>query len=205
MVRKHKLKRRERLLPRTKLSTIPKHLIFYDTETHIIEDDNGQITFPLRLGVAIYIRLNHENRIMQREQIVFYTNNEFLDFVLDNCYSKQKLWCFAHHSAFDVRVLDLPTLVHEYGFTSTPPIINDRIFIWDIKTDRNTITFLDTANYGVQSVEQLGKDIGHPKLDIDFYTANIEETITYCIRDTEILERFILSYIEFIHSNDLGA
>ncbi|KKN00194.1 hypothetical protein LCGC14_1140200 [marine sediment metagenome] len=205
MVRKHKLKRRERPLPRTKLSTIPKHLIFYDTETHIIEGDNGQITFPLKLGVAIYVRLNHENRIMQREQIIFYTNNEFMDFILDHCYSKQKIWCFAHHSAFDVRVLDLPTLVHEYGFTSTPPIVNDRIFIWDVKTSKNTVTFLDTANYGVQSVDQLGQDMGYAKQTVDFDTVSNSDLILYCIRDTEILEKFILSYIDFIYSNDLGA
>ena len=205
MVRKHKLQRKEQLLPRTKLSTIPKHLIFYDTETYIEENDNGVIEFPLRLGVAIYIRLNHENKIVQREQTIFHTNNEFLDFVLDHCCSKQKLWCFAHHSAFDVRVLDLPTLVHERGFTSTPPIINDRVFIWDIKTPKNTITFLDTANYGVQSVDQLGKDMGFPKQSVDFATVSNSDLILYCIRDTEILEKFILSYIDFVYSNDLGA
>ena len=159
-----------------------------DTETYIVENDNGVTEFPLRLGVAIYIRLNHENKIVQREQTIFHTNNEFLDFVLDHCCSKQKLWCFAHHSAFDVRVLDLPTLVHERGFTSTPPIINDRVFIWDIKTSKNTITFLDTANYGVHSVDQLGKDMGYAKQSVDFNTVSEADLINYCIRDTEILE-----------------
>jgi len=128
-----------------------------------------------------------------------------MDFMLDHCYAKQKLWCFAHNSGFDVRVLDLPTLVHEYGFTSTPPIINDRVFIWDIKTNKNTVTFLDTANYGVHSVDQLGKDMGYSKQVVDFDTVTNDELITYCIRDTEILEKFVLSYIDFIYSNDLGA
>lgn len=199
------LKRREQPLPRTKLSTIPKHLIFYDTETYIIETDDGITEFPLRLGVAIYIKLNNTNEVIKREQIVFKTNNEFMDFILDNSYSKQKLWCFAHNSGFDVRVLDLPTLVHERGFTSTPPIINDRVFIWDIKTPKNIITFLDTANYGVRSVDQLGKDMGYAKQSVDFNTVSEADLINYCIRDTEILEKFILSYIDFIYSNDLGA
>lgn len=204
MARNKWLKREPKHLPRLSRQTIPKHLVFFDTETHVIEDDGGGVSFPLRLGVANYVRLNFDGSIKGDETIVFYSTDEFFEFLLDKQRSKQKMWVFAHNVGFDVRVLDLPTYVNDRDFKSEPPIINDRVFIWDVKTGKATITFMDTANYGVHSVSQLGSDMGYDKLDIDFDTDNIDELITYCKRDVEILRRFVLSYITFIQENNLG-
>jgi len=199
------LQRRNRKLPKTVQTTIPKYLIFYDTETEIITDDNGIIHFPLRLGVARYIELNADTSVKKEDTCIFYDTESFIEFVLDKCKKKKRLYLFAHNAGFDIRVLDLHNHFNDRGFTSEPPIINNRVFIWDVKTSTNTLVFLDTANYGVISVDKLGSDMGYDKLDVDFNTVSDEELITYCKRDVEILEKFMYGFIVFLYDNNLGA
>jgi len=199
------LQRKKRTLPRTKRSTIPKKLIFFDTETYINEDENGDIDFPFRLGIARYIELDKECTIVKEDISIFRNTSDFIEFITTHERSKTKIYVFAHNVGFDIRVLNLHTEFNNRGYISEPPIMNSRVFIWDIKTGKSTITFLDTANYGVISVDKLGQDMGYDKLEVNFDTVTDDELIIYCKRDVEIVERFMISYIKFLYDNDLGA
>lgn len=183
----------------------PTNFIFFDTETHMNEDSNGVFTFPLKLGVMTYVQIDKDGVIKRRKQEVFYSIDEFMDSLESILRPKSKYYVFAHNVGFDVRVLDLVQQFHDRDYQTRPPIINERVFIWDVRKFNTKIVFLDTANLGVQSVRQLGKDLGFDKLDVDFDTVSTDDLITYCIRDVDILEKFVLDYIKFLRDNDMGS
>lgn len=185
--------------------TIPKHVLFYDTETFVNDDDKSYVTFPFRLGVAIYCKLDGEGNVKLREVYKFKDKQEFLDLCIDLAGNRYKLYVFAHNQGFDLRVLDAFDYYDEQGFEAKPPIINNLVFIYGIKKGKKKIDFIDTSNIGVRSVEQLGLDMGFPKMDVDFKNVSDEDLFTYCQRDVEVLEKFVLNYIQFIVVNNLGS
>ena len=203
-MKKKRSYRRKRVLSKPAKRKFPKRLIFFDTETTIPFDDGTVTTLELKLGVAIYTEIDQDINSTKRVVINFTTVQEFIDILDTNNMSNIPILIFAHNVGFDVRVLELPERLHKLGWVSEPPIINDRVFIWRLKKDRKTITFLDTSNYAAVSLSRLGKDLGLEKLEVDFETTNIKDLFTYCLRDTEILEKFVLDFIKYVADNNLG-
>lgn len=198
-------KRNEGYLTELKSMSFPTNFLFFDTETYIVKSSAGLTEFPFRIGVAIYLSLDDRLNQHKREVIIFKSAQEFLDILKTHNRKKKSLVIMAHNIGFDIQVLNLPELLYNDGYTSEPPIIKERAFIWDVKSNHGTYKFLDTSNFGVQSVEQLGKDLDFPKLKIKFDTTDEASLITYCQRDTEILERFMLNYIRYLSEHDLGS
>jgi len=197
--------RQNSFMKKLKSHNKPKRLLFLDTETHIIEGDNNTIEFPLKLGVCSYVELDKEYNIKKKEIYKFKTIGEYVDILKDKLSKRSKLYIFAHNVGFDVRVLELHTQFATLGWENEPPIINNRVFIWEIKSELGNCVFMDTANYGVMSVDDIGSGLGYDKLKVDFDTVTEDELFTYCIRDVEILEKFILNLITFLEQNNLGA
>lgn len=198
-------KRQEGYLKALKGDKIPKRFIFFDTETTVPLVDNDIREFKLILGVAIFVELDDDLAIKQRVVYRFKSTLEFLDIIKFHNRKSQLLHLFAHNIGFDVRVLGLPHLFNEQGFTSEPPILNQMAFIWRVKSNNGTFLFLDTANLGVRSVEQLGKDIGHNKGKVQLEATNEEELFVYCEQDVNILQIFVCEYLKFIADNQLGS
>lgn len=178
--------------------SFPKDLLFFDTETYIIEGENDTLTWPLRLGVAIYVHLNDDMTVGKRTVLTFKTVEDFITILKTYCKSRRKVYVFAHNIKFDIMVMNLPLELDKHDIKSSLPVINERLFIWHMDIGNSSALFLDTANYGVISVEQLGNDLGYEKLKVDFDTVSESDLITYCRRDVEILERFMIDYIGFI-------
>lgn len=197
--------RREGRLSSLVSSQIPRELLFFDTETFINPIDDKISELPFRLGAAIHVTLDNDLRAMKRKVFKLYSVDDFIETI---CYyerKKSKLYVFAHNIKFDIMVLNLVHRLHEEGFTSKPPIINGRQFIWIVQRDSYKVVFLDTANYGVMSVSQLGSIIAHDKGTVDFDNVDDDTLMSYCIRDVEILENFILEFIRFLVTNNLGS
>lgn len=189
--------------PSNKVS-IPRNLMFFDTETLPEKRSNNVEYHCLRLGVCSHITLDSSAKVVTKDVYTFRSIPEFMALYTSFLDKKHKLYCFALNVGFDIRVLNLPHIFFYEQLFSTPPIINDRVFIWEIGSKLGKSVFLDVANYGAMSVYQLGKDMNLPKLEVEFDTPDEGKLITYCIRDVEIIERFMLQFIEFIHSNKLG-
>lgn len=188
-----------------KTERIPRRIIVFDTETTVPDKSKGKGTFDLILGVAIFIELNAKGLVTRRETLIFYSSTEFLDWIDSLIPKRGSVLLLAHNIGFDTQVLDLPSQFNQRGCTSTPPIINERTMIWKVKTQRYGITLLDTSNLGVISVASLGVDLGFPKMEIDFSNYTIDYLITYCTRDVEVLEKFIINYIAYLVDNGLGG
>lgn len=184
---------------------IPTHILFIDTETYTRYMPDNRVLFPLRLGVAIYNYLDKYGAVKRRFISRFTTPQDFIRILTGYLHKGKTLYVFGHNIGFDIRVLNLPFLFDKLGWQSQPPIINNRMFIWRVQTPQGKLAFVDTANYAVLSVAQLGDDLKFPKMEIDFRTKDTEKLFTYCQRDVEIIERFMQDYIRFIRSNNLGA
>lgn len=185
--------------------------IIFDTETHIVKPTDKTYVFPFRLGIAIYLELDNEGKQIRRIVYKFSTKQEFFDILERHNRKKSKLYIIAHNIGFDLRVLDIFTHYNKENelagnelYTSQPPIINNRVFMWTVRSVKGTLCFIDTANYGVISVDQLGKTFGYKKLSVDFSNVTDDELFVYCQRDVEILEKFIISYVHFLAVNNLG-
>lgn len=192
-------------LKKPKRISLPKYLVFLDTEADNVSEDDNELDFRFRMACLIFIELDDTLKIIRRN---VYFADDLIDFYLildDLVRDYQKLYVFGHNLGFDLRILGAFRTLVEYKFTGTAPIINHRIFMWHVKRGHQTIDFIDTANFAVISVAQLGKDIGLPKLEVDFNSVTDADLHTYCQRDCEILERFILEYLGFLHHFDLGG
>lgn len=198
-------KRQEGALQPLKGDRLPKAFICFDTETSVPLKTNDIREFRLKLGVAIYIKLNDDLSIKQKVVYRFKSAQEFVEILQYHNRQKQLLYVFAHNIGFDVRVLDLPELFNSLGFTSEPPIINQMAFIWRVKSAKGNYLFLDTANLGVHSVASLGNDIGIQKLSIELDTNDEDSLYAYCERDTDILVIFVCEYLKYIDLNGLGS
>jgi len=102
-------------------------------------------------------------------------------------------------------VLGFIQLLEIEGFETNPPIINGRQFIWKVKANGCTLVFLDTANYGISSVRDLGLHYNEGKGQVDFSSVDNDTLMRYCIHDTELLEQFMIDFVSFVVTHNLGA
>lgn len=184
---------------------VPSNIAFWDTETYTVKGDDNKHYMYLKLGVIHTVSLDKTLREQRFNEYVFYTPEAFLSILERIARPKTKWYIFAHNTGFDLRVINLFKLASTKGYYSQPPIINDRVFIWKLKINGGTIQFLDTANYGVSTVQSLGDILGYEKLSVDFDNVSDADLLTYCKRDVEILRRFMIDYIKFVHDNELGG
>lgn len=192
-------------LSELKSHVIPNHIVYFDTETHVIDIGDNSVKFPFRLGIAISVKYDKSSLPQRVENYRFNSPQEFIDILIELARPKQKIYVMAHNIGFDIRVLDLPFRFNELGYPSEPPIINDRVFIWSVLINNCKFEFLDTANFGVSSVAELGKTLGYDKGNVDFQTEDDNELAEYCKRDVEIIMKFVNSYLYFINRYELGS
>lgn len=178
--------------------------LFFDTESYIMKVDDKTFKLPLRLGVAIYHKIDALGITKSRKIFKFKTQDEFINILLSCMKKGEKLYIVAHNTGFDIRVLNLPRYFYRLDCPNDPPILNERLFIWKVKTHTGTAIFIDTSNYAVESVERLGNDLKFPKMNINYDNPSDEEMFMYCQRDVEIIEKFMIGYCNFIVSNKLG-
>lgn len=197
--------RKEGFYTPLKLQRIPTRFIFFDTETTYPKKDNHNKKFDLILGCMIYLEIDEECNTKIRNEYTFYSIQEFIDILSIYLKDNKMIYIFAHNIGFDIRVLNLPRVFADMGYTNEPPIINEMAFIWKVLAGKSRMMFLDTANLGVRSVSSLGDDLKMPKLTIDFDTCTKEELTTYCLNDVLILEKFVLSYVQFLQLHQLGS
>jgi len=209
-----------------KSNGMPRHLIFYDTETNQKELDSGYTKHSLRLGCAIYVRRAYKDHKRQEVKILFDTIKEFWDFVVDHAPEKQSLYLYACNQSFDFSVMQglkelpdrgfhLPTFKvnnpDSKHFNSNMPtyeksafIIDNNIFMLKYRNGSKLIHVLDTFNLEPISVKTMGQWIGLEKLECDFDNVSDSDLETYCIRDTEIIKEFVLRCIQFMVDHDCG-
>lgn len=198
------INRKPHVIKSEKSMAMPRHIIFFDTETWQDETKEGQIRQSLRLGWAVYYRKSYGRHTERMEWLLFHTADEFWRFVGKYDKPKVKLWCIARNITFDFTVVKGWTHLRKLGYKLKFFHNKGTCNIISVRNKSKCIVFLDSMNWFVESLEKTGTRIGIPKLKIDFKTCSESELKIYCKRDVEIeFENFKL-FIKFLEDNQVS-
>ncbi len=198
------INRKPHALKREKTLAIPRHFIFFDTETKPIKQLDGSVVQRFELGWACYWRRGYGRN---REKIRWYNftdAGDFWAFVACHIQPKIKIWVLARNIVFDFTVLEGWKHLRSGGYKLKFFHNAGCTTIISVKAKGGSIVFLDVMNWFVESLAKTGERIGIPKLKIDFETTSTEYLNTYCKRDVEIeLENF-KRFIRFLEGNSVS-
>ena len=163
-------------------NVMQERFLFFDTETSTTEEDETQV-LSFKLGSAIF--WDRANNV--KKELGFHSLDTFWDFVLESLGESKELLVFAHNTGFDLKIVDGFYRLNDYGFEPSPPYVNGTVFMMSFRRGNQVIHFWDTMNYSPGRLEDLGRSVGLPKLEVDFEKCDDEELMVYCLRDTEII------------------
>lgn len=183
----------------------PLSIIFFDTESHIHEKTLKE-QHSFRLGVLIHVELNNDLTLKSRHIIHYDNLKTFWDYLSLSAKPKRTLYVYAHNEKYDFVNSEGLKYLTDLGYKIPFPVIKNA-FILNAKRGDKKIVFVDMFNYVKSSLKSIGKAIGLEKIDvgIDFNNISDNELKTYCQRDVEISEKFMLGLIRFLHKNELGS
>jgi hypothetical protein len=84
-------------------------------------------------------------------------------------------------------------------------VLSDPPTIIQCRSPLGSLRVVDSLNYYRESLADLGNHVGLPKLPMPGFDESDEAWFRYCERDTEILERAILSLLDMWRREDLGV
>jgi len=198
------INRRPHCLIREKTLAIPRHLIFFDTETIQERLENGDTKQRLKLGWACYIQRAYGRNRTKLEWFYFDNPLDFWTFVYKHTERKRKLWVLARNLVFDFTMVRGWTYLRQVGFKLKFFHNEGCTSIISVKGRFGSIVFLDIMNWFVESLAETGKRIGRPKLKIDFETCSDSELSAYCKRDVEIEVDNFERFIKFLEGNAIS-
>lgn len=198
------INRRPHIIKREKTLTIPRHFIFFDTETRQEVKIDGSIQQNFQLGWAVYYRRSYGQHREKVEWFFFDNRAAFWNFALSHTQSKEKLWIIARNIVFDFTVCNGWYYLRQAKYKLKFFHNNGVSVIVSVRKKGLSIVFLDSMNWFVESLEKTGQRIGIPKMKINFETCTEAELSTYCRNDVLIeLENF-KRFISFLLSNHIS-
>lgn len=198
------IKRKPHRLKAERSLAIPRHLIFFDTETKQEKNDNGETIQRLRLGWGVYYSRLYGRHLEKANWREFYDSASFWQFVFSHTGHRTKLWVVARNISFDFTIVRGWYYLKRAGYKLKFFYSAGCTTIISIHKKNSSIVFLDSMNWFAESLKKTGERIGLPKLEVDFETCTDKELSIYCKRDTEIeLENFKL-FIKFLECNRIA-
>ncbi len=184
--------------------TIPRHFIFFDTETtqHKLEDGNIEQRF--KLGWAVYYRRPYKDHKQIVEWFFIDRIEAFWDYVVSKALPKQRLWIIARNVVFDFTIVKGWENLRREDYKLKFFHNNGCSAIVTVKKKSSTIVFLDSMNWFTESLAKTGERIGIPKMEIDFDTCTDEELSVYCRNDVLIEFENFKIFIAFLEDNMIG-
>lgn len=188
-----------------KTLAMPRHLVFFDTETRRIKQDDGSIEQRFRLGWAVYWRRPY-GRHKEIVDWFFYDNiSQFWDWLYSKTALKTKIWVIARNVVFDFTVCKGWKYLRGEGYKLKFFHNNGVSAIVTVRKKSSTLIFLDSMNWFPESLAKTGERLGIPKMEIDFDTCTTQELSVYCKNDVLIeLENFRV-FIKFLQDNMVGS
>jgi len=182
----------------------PRHVIFVDVESNLLQREEDFVEHTLRLGWACYQRNRNERGTTQTEWLYFEDIETFWDFVESHCNPKEKVNVVGHGLGYDLGILHLVSTAKERGWERGFNYHKGSNCLITYKTGRGSIRFLSTTNLFNTNLRKLGKLVGLEKKEVDFKTVDDKTLSDYCKRDVEIVIRLWDLWIEFLNTHDLG-
>jgi len=196
--------RKAHVLQRQKSVAIPRHFIFFDTETTQVVTPDGDIEQVFRLGWLCYWRRPHGRHLERIEWIPFTDIGKFWEVVIAHTEQKQRLWIIARNIVFDFTVCKGWQHLQEAGYKLKFFHNTGVSVIVTVKNGNKSIVFLDSMNWFPESLAKTGERIGIAKMDIDFQTCTEQQLSVYCRNDVLIEYKNIRLFIRFLQDNNVS-
>jgi len=186
-------------------ATMPRYMVFVDTETTQDRSVANTIYQDLRLGVGIAWIRRDEEKETKLDIFRFTTAIQFWEWAQGYCIEGEILHIMAHNAVFDMTVLQHIDHLTRLGYKCQFVFDNAMTFIGKWVMDGHSIEILNTANWFQGSVAKWGEALGLDKLEMPDDDKTQEDWFVYCERDTMILVELVKWYIAFLRDNDLGS
>ncbi len=196
--------RKPHALKREKSLIIPRHIIFFDTETSQETLPNGDVKQTLKLGWVCYYRRAYGRNLEKFEWLYFEDMKNFWTFVYAHCEPKRRLWIISHNMSFDFTIVQGWKYLRQEKYKLKFFHNSGACCIISVRNKHRTIIFIDSMNWFRESLASLGKRLGIPKLEIDFASADDDYLSTYCKRDVEILIAMFRDFVKFLEGNRIS-
>ncbi len=196
--------RKPHVLRREKTMAIPRHFIFVDTETTVVEDSKGNKEQHFRLGWLCYYSRAYGRHIEQEEWCYLDNIGSFWDFAFAHCEPKQRLWIIARNIVFDFTILRGWENLRKEGYKLKFFHNNGVSCIVTVRKGNKSMVFLDSMNWFTESLAKTGERIGIPKMKIDFDTCTKQELKLYCRNDVLIDYENFKQFIAFLVGNTIS-
>lgn len=193
--------RKPHCLKREKSLVMPRHIIFFDTETTQEELPNGEMKQCLKLGWAVYYRHAYGRHLEKLDWFYFEDALAFWQFVYRHTERKQKLWVIARNVCFDFTIVKGWKYLRQVGFKLKFFHNSGTTSVISVKGRYGSLVFLDAMNWFVESLAETGKRIGLEKLKIDFAHCTKKELSVYCHRDVEIELLNFKGFMRFLETH----
>lgn len=184
--------------------TLPRAMIFVDTETSQTKEGDKTIYQDLRLGVALYWEYRPGRKNDTIDTFRFTDPALFWEYVISKVQNGLRLCLFAHNAVFDMVVLQHIKWLEFFGYRSAFVFDKGTTFIGKWQGDNRSILILNTANWFQGSVERWGAELNLPKLEMPDDSEDDETWFIYCERDAMVLLELTRWYFAFLRDNDLG-
>lgn len=198
------INRKPHILKGEKTLAMPRHIVFFDTETWQNEKESGKVHQSLRLAWACYYRRAYGRHKEVMEWIYFLHADQFWQFISEHTQPKNRLWVIARNVAFDFTVVKGWTHLRPLGFKLKFFYNKGACNIISIRNKSKSIVFLDSMNWFRESLEKTGERIGIKRIAVDYKTCSESELKTACKNHVLIeLENFKL-FIRFLEHNKVA-
>lgn len=182
----------------------PLQVYFFDIETTTCEETDKKLKQEFKIGYSWYVKFDKRARVKMDYPILIPSKSFLLESVTSRVIKRKTLYVLSCNIWFDIRVSDLFTSMVNSGWKVSIFHNSGVCVIIKLKYREYTILFLNISQFIRGSVKDMGKMVGKPKLECDFGTATLDELITYCRRDTEIIRDAFVGWVQFISNNKLG-
>jgi hypothetical protein len=194
-----------RLLKKNKLTRSPQYFCFVDTETLLEKVKDNKTVHNFRLGVAYFVRFRKDGKRNQLVVLRFGSIDEFWVKVDTFLRGKNTLHIIAHNALFDMTVLKFRSSLTAIGFDCCFLFDQSLTFISKWRNEDRRIMILDNSNWFKGKLSKWGEKLELPKMVMPEFTESDEVWYDYCERDTKILYRLQLWWIEFLKDNVASA
>lgn len=196
--------RRAHILKSEKSLAVPRHMVFFDTESRIKRLPNGDTEHTLRLGWACYWRRSYDRHSEREEWYGFRDTDSYWQWLLSHTEEKQKLWVIARNVGFDFTLVEGWRHLRKAGYKLSFFYGKGGVGIISVKSGRRSLVFLDSLNWFRESLASTGERIGVPKMKVDFDTVTDSELSTYCRNDVLIEYLNFKSFQTFLAECNIG-
>ncbi len=182
----------------------PRHIVFFDTETNIETLQDGAEFHTLKLGHALYCRLDGLSDLKEIEGIDFYDYNTINDWLVVLANRHDKLYLVCHNVAFDVAATHLFEQLARRGYKLKSLYSKATTSLISFSSNKRIIWLLDNSNFFTGKLETLGKLVGRDKGKVSFDNVSNAKLLEYCQNDVMIMVDAWRLWFKFLEKHDIG-